>query len=332
MGRGVWSGKRKRNWLSCLASVAALGGARLRVGAMTGCARGARGDRSSRERAGEVAGRRGVGVLRRGGQRSGGRGAVCAARQWWGRRSAGAGGGSVGAGASGELCHVGRLHGASWKRSAHPRGDRWARTVGLHLIAAPRGPCQPAGAASPCRGLVGLGGRGTHSRFGAGMRESGRDPGKTGARDCRGAFGGGLARVAEWHGQGQGHEHQPAHDRAEMGCRGSRRSPPAAPMRVCGVGPLRHRRPNRAPGSRHLRARGALFDNASAWAGRPGIGARRWYPGAKGGPINLMNVGDKTRTVLSPAPDSEMRPDAEAWLDCPGRLDLADPASVFHGL
>ena len=52
----------------------------------------------------------------------------------------------------------------------------------------------------------------------------------------------------------------------------------------------------------------------------------------EGGRINLVNVGDKSRTVLFPTPDSEMRPDAEAYPDCPGPLDLADPASVYHGL
>ena len=52
----------------------------------------------------------------------------------------------------------------------------------------------------------------------------------------------------------------------------------------------------------------------------------------EGGRINLVNVGDKSRTVLFPTPDSEMRPDAEAYPDCPGPLDPADPASVYHGL
>ena len=53
----------------------------------------------------------------------------------------------------------------------------------------------------------------------------------------------------------------------------------------------------------------------------------------EGGRINLVNVGDKTRTVLFPTPDNEMRLDAEAYPDCPGPLDLANPAgSVYHGL
>ena len=52
----------------------------------------------------------------------------------------------------------------------------------------------------------------------------------------------------------------------------------------------------------------------------------------EGGRINLVNVGDKASTVLFPTPDSEMRLDAEAYPDCPGPLDLADPASVYHGL
>ena len=52
----------------------------------------------------------------------------------------------------------------------------------------------------------------------------------------------------------------------------------------------------------------------------------------EGGRINLVNVGDKASTVLFPTPDSEMRLDAEAYPDCPGPLDPADPASVYHGL
>ncbi len=53
----------------------------------------------------------------------------------------------------------------------------------------------------------------------------------------------------------------------------------------------------------------------------------------EGGRINLVNVSDKTATVLFPTPDSEMQLDAEAYPDCPGPLDLADPAgSVYHGL
>ena len=53
----------------------------------------------------------------------------------------------------------------------------------------------------------------------------------------------------------------------------------------------------------------------------------------EGGRINLVNVSDKTATVLFPTPDSESRLDAEAYPDCPGPLDLADPAgSVYHGL
>ena len=52
----------------------------------------------------------------------------------------------------------------------------------------------------------------------------------------------------------------------------------------------------------------------------------------EGGRINLVNVGDKASMVLFPTPDAEMRLDAEAYPDCPGPLDLADPTSVFHGL
>ncbi len=53
----------------------------------------------------------------------------------------------------------------------------------------------------------------------------------------------------------------------------------------------------------------------------------------EGGRLNLVNVGDKTSTVLFPTSDSEMRLDAAAYPDCPGPLDLENPdASVFHGL
>ncbi len=53
----------------------------------------------------------------------------------------------------------------------------------------------------------------------------------------------------------------------------------------------------------------------------------------EGGRLNLVNVSDKTATVLFPAPDSALRPDTEAYPTCPGPLDLADPdVSRLHGL
>ena len=54
----------------------------------------------------------------------------------------------------------------------------------------------------------------------------------------------------------------------------------------------------------------------------------------EGGRLNLVNVADKTSTVLFPTPDSVQRLDAETYPDCPGGpFDLADPdASRLHGL
>ena len=53
----------------------------------------------------------------------------------------------------------------------------------------------------------------------------------------------------------------------------------------------------------------------------------------EGGRINLVNVSDKTSTVLFPTPDSEQRLDAEAYPECPGPFDLANPdVSRLHGL
>ena len=53
----------------------------------------------------------------------------------------------------------------------------------------------------------------------------------------------------------------------------------------------------------------------------------------EGGRLHLVNVGDKTSTVLFPTPDAEQRLDADAWPGCPGPFDLADPdASRLHGL
>ena len=53
----------------------------------------------------------------------------------------------------------------------------------------------------------------------------------------------------------------------------------------------------------------------------------------EGGRIHLLNVSEKTSTLLFPTPDSELRHDAETYPECPGPLDLADPdASRPHGL
>ena len=53
----------------------------------------------------------------------------------------------------------------------------------------------------------------------------------------------------------------------------------------------------------------------------------------EGGRLHVVNVGDKTSTVAFPTPDAEIRLDAEAYPQCPGPLDLADPdVSRLHGL
>ena len=53
----------------------------------------------------------------------------------------------------------------------------------------------------------------------------------------------------------------------------------------------------------------------------------------EGGRLNVVNVSDKTATVVFPTPDSEQRLDAEAYPECPGPLDVANPdTSVLHGL
>ena len=53
----------------------------------------------------------------------------------------------------------------------------------------------------------------------------------------------------------------------------------------------------------------------------------------EGGRLQLLNVSDKTATVLFPTPDSEQRHDAEAYPECPGPFDLANPdVSRLHGL
>lgn len=41
-----------------------------------------------------------------------------------------------------------------------------------------------------------------------------------------------------------------------------------------------------------------------------------------GGRLHLLNVNEKTSTLLFPTPDSEQRLDAETYPDCPGPLDL----------
>ena len=53
----------------------------------------------------------------------------------------------------------------------------------------------------------------------------------------------------------------------------------------------------------------------------------------EGGRLQLLNVSDKSTTVLFPTPDSEQRHDAEAYPECPGPFDLANPdVSRLHGL
>ncbi len=53
----------------------------------------------------------------------------------------------------------------------------------------------------------------------------------------------------------------------------------------------------------------------------------------EGGRLQLLNVSDKTSTVLYPTPDSEHRLDAETYPGCPGPLDLTNPdVSRLHGL
>ena len=53
----------------------------------------------------------------------------------------------------------------------------------------------------------------------------------------------------------------------------------------------------------------------------------------EGGRLHLLNVSEKTSTLLFPTPESEQRLDAETYPDCPGPLDLADPdTSRYHGL
>ena len=53
----------------------------------------------------------------------------------------------------------------------------------------------------------------------------------------------------------------------------------------------------------------------------------------EGGRIYLLNVSEKTSTLLLPTPASEERLDAETWPECPGPLDDADPdSSQHHGL
>ena len=53
----------------------------------------------------------------------------------------------------------------------------------------------------------------------------------------------------------------------------------------------------------------------------------------EGGRIHLLNVADKTSTLLYPTPSSEHRLDAERYPNCPGPLDLAEAeTSRPHGL
>ena len=53
----------------------------------------------------------------------------------------------------------------------------------------------------------------------------------------------------------------------------------------------------------------------------------------EGGRLQLVNVNDKTSTMLFPTPDSEQRLDAEAYPECPGPFDLSNPdVSRLHGL
>ena len=53
----------------------------------------------------------------------------------------------------------------------------------------------------------------------------------------------------------------------------------------------------------------------------------------EGGRLHLVNVADKSTSVLFPTPESESRLDAEAYPECPGPLDLANPdISRLHGL
>ena len=53
----------------------------------------------------------------------------------------------------------------------------------------------------------------------------------------------------------------------------------------------------------------------------------------EGGRLHLLNVSEKSSSVLFPTPESESRLDAESYPACPGPLDLADPdASRLHGL
>ena len=52
-----------------------------------------------------------------------------------------------------------------------------------------------------------------------------------------------------------------------------------------------------------------------------------------GGRLHLINVHEKTSTLLFPTPDSELRLDAETYPNCPGPLDLATfDTSRPHGL
>ena len=53
----------------------------------------------------------------------------------------------------------------------------------------------------------------------------------------------------------------------------------------------------------------------------------------EGGRLHLVHVRDKTSTVLFPTPESAQQLDAEAYPECPGPLDLANPDALrLHGL
>ena len=53
----------------------------------------------------------------------------------------------------------------------------------------------------------------------------------------------------------------------------------------------------------------------------------------EGGRLHLLNVTEKTSTVLFPTPSREERLDAESYPECPGPIDLTNPdASRTHGL
>ena len=53
----------------------------------------------------------------------------------------------------------------------------------------------------------------------------------------------------------------------------------------------------------------------------------------EGGRLHLLDVNEKTSTLLFPTPGSEQRLDADTYPDCPGPLDVSNPdVSRLHGL